>query len=486
MCTRQSDQKGAKEMSNVYNHPQTSYPAYDLIVVGSGLAAVSLAQRVAAKNLKVLIVEGGAEEEREKYRLLTLNDEYGHFENHWSNHWIRAVGGTSRRWAGYLAALDERDFLGSKILPKWPIQYKDVHSFYIAAANFLGRSEAIVKTNTMPLLDGNLIFKPYSTGSPLRLPTAKLIKNSPNIFIRQETNVIRLMTKNRRSVNGLLVRAQSGLVELIEILPHQKIVLACGGLGNAQILMQPSDGGSAGVGNESGFVGKFLMEHPQTACGWVYLKKNFLETLKYFLHSKKFGENECAFTLPNQSYYSQNLLGCTITIGNIKEANDDFGRYWSKQLKSEMFSAFLEASSEQEPQANNTVSLINEKNNAGLFRLRTECVFSTLDLNTIYITTRLLAETLYRHGVGIAKIDNNAIYRQTHGQGHTMGTTRMGLSVQDSVCDKNCKVHNYTNLYLAGSSVFTTSGASGPTLTIVALSLRLADHLVTLTKKEGV
>ena len=59
-----------------------------------------------------------------------------------------------------------------------------------------------------------------------------------------------------------------------------------------------------------------------------------------------------------------------------------------------------------------------------------------------------------------------------------MGTTRMGETVKDSVCDKNCKVHGYNNLFLAGSSVFTTSGASNPTLTIVALALRLADKLV--------
>jgi choline dehydrogenase-like flavoprotein len=45
------------------------------------------------------------------------------------------------------------------------------------------------------------------------------------------------------------------------------------------------------------------------------------------------------------------------------------------------------------------------------------------------------------------------------------------------VVDRNCKVHGVENLYVAGSSVFPTSAASNPTLTIVALALRLAKHI---------
>ena len=60
---------------------------------------------------------------------------------------------------------------------------------------------------------------------------------------------------------------------------------------------------------------------------------------------------------------------------------------------------------------------------------------------------------------------------------HHMGTTRMGSNVNESVVDKDCKYHQLNNLYLAGSSVFSTGGSTNPTLTIVALALRLAEHL---------
>jgi len=60
---------------------------------------------------------------------------------------------------------------------------------------------------------------------------------------------------------------------------------------------------------------------------------------------------------------------------------------------------------------------------------------------------------------------------------HHIGTTRMHPDPKQGVVDQNCRVHGISNLHVAGSSVFPTSGHANPTLTIVALALRLADHL---------
>jgi choline dehydrogenase-like flavoprotein len=67
------------------------------------------------------------------------------------------------------------------------------------------------------------------------------------------------------------------------------------------------------------------------------------------------------------------------------------------------------------------------------------------------------------------------------GHWHHMGTTRMHSDPRRGVVDPNCRVHTITNLYVAGSSVFPTGGYANPTVTIVALALRLADHLKTKT-----
>ena len=60
---------------------------------------------------------------------------------------------------------------------------------------------------------------------------------------------------------------------------------------------------------------------------------------------------------------------------------------------------------------------------------------------------------------------------------HQLGGTTMGYNSKDSVVDKNLKVHGVENLFISGSSVFTTSGHCHPTFTIIALSLRLGDHI---------
>jgi choline dehydrogenase-like flavoprotein len=93
------------------------------------------------------------------------------------------------------------------------------------------------------------------------------------------------------------------------------------------------------------------------------------------------------------------------------------------------------------------------------------------------VSTRLLGERLLAAGAGVLRLRNRAIYRETTGGGHTMGTTRMGHDPRTSVCDGRQRVHGYDNLYLSGSSVFPAGGAANPTLTIVALALRLGAHL---------
>jgi choline dehydrogenase-like flavoprotein len=60
---------------------------------------------------------------------------------------------------------------------------------------------------------------------------------------------------------------------------------------------------------------------------------------------------------------------------------------------------------------------------------------------------------------------------------HHLGTTRMSDDPRTGVVDSNCRVHGIRNLFIAGSSIFPTSGYANPTLTIVALALRLAEHL---------
>jgi choline dehydrogenase-like flavoprotein len=64
-----------------------------------------------------------------------------------------------------------------------------------------------------------------------------------------------------------------------------------------------------------------------------------------------------------------------------------------------------------------------------------------------------------------------------HGGYHHMGTTRMHMDSKKGVVDENCRVHGISNLFIAGPSVFPTGGYANPVLTIIALAVRLSDHL---------
>ena len=106
------------------------------------------------------------------------------------------------------------------------------------------------------------------------------------------------------------------------------------------------------------------------------------------------------------------------------------------------------------------------------------------DLAAVEQVLKLLNAELVRAGIGRFHFRSGKpsfAYKRgvpfVNGGGHLMGTTRMGRTQAESVTDAAGRVHGFSNLYVAGSSLFPASSAANPTLTIVALALRLADHL---------
>ena len=67
---------------------------------------------------------------------------------------------------------------------------------------------------------------------------------------------------------------------------------------------------------------------------------------------------------------------------------------------------------------------------------------------------------------------------------HHMGALRMSAASEDGIVDINSRLHSVDNLYIAGSAVFPSGGYANPTLTIVALALRLADHLIAVSGRD--
>ena len=122
-------------------------------------------------------------------------------------------------------------------------------------------------------------------------------------------------------------------------------------------------------------------------------------------------------------------------------------------------------------------------------RIRLDWNVGELERTTVEQTIRLMAQEFGRLDAGRIQInellldDSDAWSRNLSWFGHHMGTTRMSRDPRRGVVDADCKVHGLANLFVASSSVFPTSGYANPTLTIVALALRLADHIKELGRR---
>ena len=103
------------------------------------------------------------------------------------------------------------------------------------------------------------------------------------------------------------------------------------------------------------------------------------------------------------------------------------------------------------------------------------------DKRNAYATSRLLGAEVGRTAFGRLQStlteDDSTWPQGFYGDEHHTGATRMHRDPALGVVDADCRVHGVANLHVAGSSIFPTSGSANPTLTIVALALRLADHL---------
>lgn len=138
------------------------------------------------------------------------------------------------------------------------------------------------------------------------------------------------------------------------------------------------------------------------------------------------------------------------------------------------------------PNPDSRITLSGEKDRLGQKLVKLDWRLSPIDKHSLRRALEIIAVELGRAGLGRLQIriddDDTTWPPDLEGAWHHIGTTRMSDDPKKGVVDKNCRVHGISNLYIAGSSVFPTSGSGTPTLTLVALALRLADHVKMVLK----
>ena len=454
---------------------------YNYIIIGSSFSAQPIVQKLSKKkHNKILVLEGGSADENDFSEKLTENLEIGEWKSgyYWSSHWIRAYGGTSRRWSGMIAPLDKSDFTGNNIIKPWPISFFDVERYYQQAAEFLYRNDEIIKNQGN--ISQNLEYKPYSL--PSRLKTFYDFKDDfkyyLNVDLLLNTHLIKILIKDGKKIDGIQINL-NGNQKILKI-DNQKIIIACGGLGNAQILLNSNLSKESNLNyfNEN-VLGKNLMEHPHHYVGYAFISEDTLLKKPY-----NFNNFTNGYSLSSSLRRNKNLLNCTFEFRISKPKATELEKiskikaFYENNFKKKLIFCRVFSRSEQEPKTDSYIKLINDENKVGLRKLEINFKISNYSKTSLYDSSKFFSEEIYKNKLGLMKVNEKMTFNPLFGGGHTMGTTKMGESIKDSVVDKNCKVHNINNLYISGSSNFSTGGAANPTLTIVALAFRLGDYLL--------
>ena len=504
----------------------------DLCVIGGGPAGIAIAREFAGSKVDVCLLEsGGHQYEPEAQALYAgANEGLRYFPLNVTR--LRFLGGTTNHWTGRCGTMTEMDFRERPWVPHsgWPISKADLEPYYQRAqvlfrlGDYVYDEEAFEKLGVeAPAFDRDRLrarfwqfSPPVRFGPDFRDELAK----AENIRVVLHANVTEIRTdRNEKTVQHIEVRTHDGRKGQVRA---KRFVLACGGIENPRLMLASNSVNPAGVGNQHDLVGRFFMEHPKSRNGVVIAKDphEFLYTFRknrkaevpywaHFLAGEKLQEqegilNSCAALYyevdPEAGFLAAQEIWAKLNRGDWP---DEFGTKMWRTLRDldDMIAAgfsryvmqgpgiispgllYLNVRAEQQPNPDSRITLGSDRDALGTPRARLDWRMTELDKRSIAVLTKTIGEELARLDMGRVKLEDWLLDGTPDwpldliGSHHHMGTTRMAEDPKRGVVDANSRVHGIDNLYVAGSSVFPTGSYVNPTLTIVSMSLRLADHL---------
>lgn len=422
----------------------------------------------------------------------------------------------------------------------WPITYQQIKYWYKELDSLYGfpSSDALIENNYREKSQDNLyrnfanddLFKIVKAVWAKKTPrfgagskTFKALLESKNVEVLINTTLINLKILDDNSIACKVV-GKNGLTSTIKA---RKVVLASGGIENARILLSSQSAEGHEVGNKNGNVGRYYMDHPTNVSGGIDLKvpigftslvsrtfwryrlkscvsfsaafqakmgytNNYVEvSLKFpdlvekqltylvdFVRTKKYKSNliggrekEALISaidliyLINPSHKIPHSL--IFLYENIKRAINS--KYLANQI---VISHHLE----QKPNWHSRITLGNKMLSEHIPIVDLNWKISENEVKAAQDLESRFLDKMYSHGL----LQEKPLIRDITSfsdASHHIGTTRMSAKAIDGVVDLNCKVWGTKNLYISGSSVFSTGGSANPTFTIAALALRLANHL---------
>lgn len=364
------------------------------------------------------------------------------------------------------------------------------------------------------------------SGAPVAVNVAKHlrqpIENSKNVRVFTHSTVSEVEVSAEGQVTGVKV-----------LTPEKKsfsiaarcVVVACGGLENPRLLLDSRSTVPHGLGNDHDQVGRYLTDHPYVLVGtfdgdagreirrrmgsrwhpsedrkFVYSlglrlseqaqrREELLNACVSIVEYGKRGNALRSLLDATKSAKQEKSLKSLVEVGKelahpIDIAQAAYDRFWMRRPPlNNPSETIVSCIFEQELNPDSRITLSEKKNWLGQSIAEIDWRISKRE----YDTTQFVAKAFYRELDRLGLPSPRQPDWMSSGfddwkaplidQAHPSCTTRMSNDPTSGVVDENCKVHGVDGLYVAGSSVFATNGMINPTQTIVALSIRLADHL---------
>jgi len=505
---------------------ETPPPAFiaDICIIGAGAAGITLAVESARTGKKVLLLEGGGPTREDSSQAIYDSEIAGlpHRGIHTGR--IRVKGGTTVRWGGQILELDARDFTPRPGVPEsgWPFPKTELTSYYERALQLEGlanveRSDAAVwRDHHLPFTQFDDLEAYLSRWCPepnfARLHN-KTLTTHPNVHLWLHASAVELRTEGQ-AATGLRCRTLTG----IETTFHARDYIFClGGIESSRFFLQPRPGGLPW--NRSGLLGQHFQDHidcnaaqviphnlasfhdtfdPIFSRGFKYLPKlrlppHLQSQLGTLSVGSTMGFEDTGKARMQAKHTIRNLMRGRfneVSRGNLTHTGRHvpmlFHQAWRYYIQRRAYAPpevriFLRIHCEQEPTSRSNITLSDQRDPLGLLRVRFDWQISERELETIrqyvLIAQRSLASVARIIPDEYLMSGSPNFLARCDDSNHHMGGMRMSTSDSTGVVDTNLRLYGLSNTYICSSAVFPCSGFSNPTHTVLALAIRLCDHL---------
>ncbi len=502
--------------------PQDGEIDTELCIIGGGVAGITLAHTLRGRGWNLVLLESGDLDYDEATQNLYRGAVLGNPMASPAAARLRYFGGSSNHWAGYCRPLDPSDFEPRAWVPNsgWPLRYDTLQPYYARAVDILDLTNDVFEPTAwrgqmarlfhLPELEATTQTQIFQLSAPTRFGEKYRpeFERASALQVHLNANVVDIETDDTaRTVQAVRVATLAGRTYRVRA---RTVVLATGGIENARLLLAANNVATAGLGNAHDLVGRYFMDHPSANVATLVFERETDIATPPLPRDVATG-----FGLPRDVRERERILNfnCNVHIqgayvpegykalralvrqfrrGSVPEdwwgltgevvgdLDGAVAGVWDRMFRTAS-ALRLDAGCEVVPNPDSRVLLASERDALGMPRAAVDWQLSELDYHSLRRGVELLGAAFTAAGLGRVRLDEEFLaedYVVPQGSYHHLGTTRMAEDPRQGVVDPDCRVHGMRNLYVAGSSVFPTSGYANPTMTIVALTLRLADHLV--------